>query len=99
MQSKETWPFPAFPNPLWEPKWLIVKQDDGTTKMIDNPDYVEPPPSEPEDEVDDVPESAGAWVVRSGPYFATHLACTTKPAWWRRALVKLATGWTWKDHK
>lgn len=80
----------------FQPKWFMVKQDDGTFKQVDNPDYVEPLPTEPED---DEPEAAGAWVIRSGPYFATHLPCLQKPAWWRRALVKLATGWTWENQK
>lgn len=81
----------------WEPAFLLVKQRDGNHKVVDNPEYVEPPPSAPEEK--DEPEAVGAWVIRSGPYFATHLLCLQKPAWWRRALVKMATGWTWEDQK
>lgn len=80
-----------------QPAWFMVKQADGTHKLVDNPEYVEPLPSEPEK--DDEQKTVGAWVIRSGPYFATHLTCTTKPAWWRRAMVKLATGWFWEDQK
>lgn len=81
-----------------QPKWFMVKQEDGTTKMVDNPDYVEPPPTEPDEEDDDDFIPAGHWAIPA-PFGKTMLSCERKPAWWRRKLVKWATGWTWEDCK
>lgn len=88
-----------------QPKWFMVKQEDGTTKMVDNPDYVEPPSSEPDEkDEDDNPFDewrqgyAGHWRIPA-PFGATMLQCERKPSWIKRMAVKWATGWTWEDYK
>lgn len=81
----------------WQPKWFMVKQDDGTFKQVDNPDYVEPPPSEPDE--DDEPEAAGAWTYGGAPGVVTHLPCTHKPSWLKRKLGEWVTGFKWEDYK
>ena len=89
-----------------QPKWFMVKQEDGTTKMVDNPDYVEPPPpTEPDEEDDDDNPFndwrqgyAGFWKIPA-PFGATMLQCERKPSWIKRMAVKWATGWTWEDYK
>lgn len=88
-----------------QPKWFMVKQEDGTIKTVENPDYVEPPPAEPDDEdEDDNPFDewrqgyAGYWRIPA-LFGATMLQCERKPSWLKRMAVKWATGWTWEDYK
>lgn len=81
----------------WQPKWFMTKEG-----LVENPDYFEPPPTEP-DEDEDVEGDfrsgfAGCWAIPAA-FGKTMIQTPSKPSWWRRKLVALATGWTWEDYK